>query len=644
MTLGDHDSAQLQTALAGRFSLERELGRGGLGVVYRARDVALDRAVAIKSLPADLASHPDIRERFLREARTAAALSHPNIVPIHHVDASQGTICFVMAYVEGETLGERVRRDGPLPPSEAGRIIREVAWALAYAHGRGVIHRDIKPDNILLERGSGRAMVTDFGIARVLTRSTLSRDGELTGTLQYMSPEQADPTAVLDGRSDLYALGVTAYYALSGRLPFESEDPVALLAMHLAEPAAPLASVRIGLPARLAEAVDRCLAKSPDARFPNAEALADAVGDAVPAVRPIPPSALHLRDAVNVSFTLVYFPPIAWVLVRLVAPDSAGPVGWTALALALIGLTSPLVAIRECIRAGITLKDIADIFVAQAGVSDATAEINAREVLRVRRWILSPIGRTIYGVIGAGGLWLAAGLLFKAVRSGGQDAWTDIGLSIIPLAIGIIATGVASRFGGVRRWLGSDTTPGINPFLNNRQKITRWLYDNPVMRAGFWLARFTVRAPKAAPIVEQAPTEVLLGRAAGELFDALPKADRARLAAVPAVIHGLERASQVLRARRDQLERAIADAGVAGDSPRRAELVADLTIAREDAGERLKTAVTALENLRLDLLRARADVGTADQLTAALAEAERVGRDVTAALDGRREVDRLIGP
>ena len=165
MTQTSSEFLELQAALAGEYSLQRELGRGGMGVVYLARDVQLDRDVAIKVLPTHLASNAVARERFVREARMAAALSHPHIVPIHRVGDALGVVFFVMSYVEGETLGERLRTRGPLPPAEVMRVLREVAWALAYAHGRGIVHRDVKPDNILLEAGTGRALVTDFGIA-----------------------------------------------------------------------------------------------------------------------------------------------------------------------------------------------------------------------------------------------------------------------------------------------------------------------------------------------------------------------------------------------------------------------------------------------------------------------------------------------
>ena len=217
-----------QSAVAGRYSLDRELGRGAMGVVYLANEVDLDRPVAIKLLPPDRAANPRLRARFLQEARTAAKLSHPNIIPIHAVDESGGFVFFAMAYVDGETLAERVRERGPLPPSEAARLLREVAWALAHAHAHGVVHRDVKPDNILLERGSGRALVADFGIAAAEEGAA----GEITGTPEFMSPEQALGKTV-DARSDIYSFGATAYFAISGRLPFTGRTPTEVLAKQV---------------------------------------------------------------------------------------------------------------------------------------------------------------------------------------------------------------------------------------------------------------------------------------------------------------------------------------------------------------------------------------------------------------------------
>ena len=210
-----------QEAVAGRYSLERELGRGGMGVVYLAREVRLDRPVAIKVLPPARAAQPALRERFLREARTAAKLSHPNIIPIHAVDEAHAFVFFAMAYVEGETITDRVAARGPLAPSEGARVLREVAWALSYAHGQGVIHRDVKPDNIMLEAASGRVLVADFGIAGLVRGAAGLSGGEVIGTPEFMSPEQALGEE-LDPRSDLYALGVTAFFVFTGRLPFEA--------------------------------------------------------------------------------------------------------------------------------------------------------------------------------------------------------------------------------------------------------------------------------------------------------------------------------------------------------------------------------------------------------------------------------------
>src|SRR4026209_1756454 len=235
MTQPSGEFLELQAALAGEYSLQREIGRGGMGIVYLARDVQLDRDVAIKVLPMHLARLTSARERFVQEARTAAGLSHPHIVPIHRVGEAEGFVFFVMSYVEGETLGERLRTHGPLPPADAARVMREVAWALAYAHGRGIVHRNIKPDNILLEAGTGRALVTDFGIARGGANVVSVTDpGKIMGTAHFMSPEQAagDP---VDGRSDIYALGVVGYLAVSGRLPFDSSDLPALLKRQASE-------------------------------------------------------------------------------------------------------------------------------------------------------------------------------------------------------------------------------------------------------------------------------------------------------------------------------------------------------------------------------------------------------------------------
>ena len=261
---------RLSVVLSGHYRIEQELGRGGMGVVLLARDLRLDRMVAIKTLPHTLADDAVIRERFLREARTAAALSHPRIVPIYHAAEADGTVYFVMGFVDGGSIAQRVRGEGALPAAVAVPILADVAEALGYAHGRGVVHRDIKAENILIDAASGRAMVTDFGIARLAEAAPMTATGTVLGTVHYMSPEQVNGERT-DGRSDLYALGVLAFFMLSGRFPFEHEAASAVLVAHVVSHAPKLRSVAPQVPAELADVVDRLLRKNPDDRFRSAE-------------------------------------------------------------------------------------------------------------------------------------------------------------------------------------------------------------------------------------------------------------------------------------------------------------------------------------------------------------------------------------
>jgi eukaryotic-like serine/threonine-protein kinase len=268
--------ARLADALGDAYTIEGEIGRGGMGVVYRARDERLQRRVAIKVLPPELAFQQDIRERFTREAQTAARLSHPHIVPIHTVGEGQGLVYFVMGYVDGESVAARIRRRGPLPTEEVRRIMKETADALSAAHSFSVIHRDIKPDNILLEGTRGRVMVTDFGIAKALSSTsgaTLTGVGVAIGTPSFMSPEQAAGERDIDGRSDLYSLGVVAYQMLTGELPFNAPSVAGILMKQITEPAPDLRKKRPDAPEDLALAVARCLEKDPESRWPTADAL-----------------------------------------------------------------------------------------------------------------------------------------------------------------------------------------------------------------------------------------------------------------------------------------------------------------------------------------------------------------------------------
>ncbi len=287
--------SHVERVLAATYELDREIGRGGMGIVYKARDRRLKRPVAIKLLPPELAFRSEIRTRFLREAETAAQLSHPNIVPIYSVDEKEGLVFFVMAFVDGDNLAKLIHDKGAMDATEVRRVLREVADALSYAHAHGVVHRDIKPDNIFLDARSNRPMVTEFGIARAISDggdARLTATGIAIGTPAYMSPEQSAGDRDLDGRSDLYSLGVVAYQMLCGDLPFNATNTPALLVKHLSERPIPIERRSAGVPADLARAVMLCLEKNPEDRFPDAEAFVVALdtGDvpSLPVPRPPP--------------------------------------------------------------------------------------------------------------------------------------------------------------------------------------------------------------------------------------------------------------------------------------------------------------------------------------------------------------------
>jgi eukaryotic-like serine/threonine-protein kinase len=276
--MNDPLAQRLTQALGASFTLEGEIGRGGMGVVYHARDERLKRKVAVKVLPPELAFREEIRIRFLREAETAARLSHPHIVPIHSVgEGPEGLVYFVMAYVDGESLAARLKRRGQLAAEEARRILMETADALGAGHALGIVHRDVKPDNILLEGSRGRVVLTDFGIAKALTSSTgpgtLTATGVAIGTPHYMSPEQAAGDREIDGRSDIYSLGVVGYQMLTGELPFSAPTVPGLLLKQITEQAPYLKDKAPTCPDDLAACVMRSLEKEPEARWPTADAL-----------------------------------------------------------------------------------------------------------------------------------------------------------------------------------------------------------------------------------------------------------------------------------------------------------------------------------------------------------------------------------
>ena len=261
------------------YDIIEELGRGGMAIVFRASERQLEREVAIKVLPFSLAFDKEFVERFQREARTSAKLEHPNIIPIYRVGKSGRVIYFVMKFLRGKPLSAQLAARGALPPADIRRILGEVGRALAYAHRSGIVHRDIKPDNIMFDE-HGQAMVTDFGIAKAASGGKLTGTGMAIGTPHYMSPEQARAQN-LDGRSDLYSLGVVAYQCLTGMVPFDGEDSFSIGYKHIME-AIPVPPLETPEQRELFDVVRCLMAKKPDDRFQDADALVAALEGQAP--------------------------------------------------------------------------------------------------------------------------------------------------------------------------------------------------------------------------------------------------------------------------------------------------------------------------------------------------------------------------
>jgi serine/threonine-protein kinase len=283
VTVAEHEQAattlaleEVQAALGERYTVDKALGEGGMAMVYLAEDRKHHRKVAVKVLRPEL-SATIAAERFLLEIETAAKLTHPNILPVHDSGQADGVLYYVMPLVEGETLQDRLQSGGRFPVDEALRLTREVAEALAFAHQQGIVHRDIKPGNILLQ--AGHALVADFGIARALERggAALTQIGYSVGTPQYMSPEQALGEQNIDGRADIYSMGCVLYEMLSGGPAFEGPTAQAVLSKNITEDPPPLNTKLPDVPVVLERVVKRAMAKDPADRYQNANELADAL-------------------------------------------------------------------------------------------------------------------------------------------------------------------------------------------------------------------------------------------------------------------------------------------------------------------------------------------------------------------------------
>lgn len=277
---GDRQLATLRRAVAADYSVEKELGRGGMAVVYEAREIELDRTVALKVLPPELAPVANVAERFKREARLAASLDHPNVIPVYRVGQAGGVLYMAMKYIDGRPLDALIQETGQLPMAVTLYVLRCAAHALAFAHERGIVHRDIKGANILVDR-DGRVVVSDFGIARAVESSTLTATGSMIGTPHFMSPEQCAGKPV-GPQSDQYSLGIVAYQMLTGSVPFDGDSIPEILQHHWFTPPPDSSLGRPDSPAALTAAVTRMLAKQPDARFATTAELAAALD----AIRP----------------------------------------------------------------------------------------------------------------------------------------------------------------------------------------------------------------------------------------------------------------------------------------------------------------------------------------------------------------------
>ena len=588
-----------------------------MGIVYLAREVHLDRLVAIKLLPPEQAYDDDRRARFLREARLAARLSHPNIIPIFAVDDAEGFVYYVMAYVEGETLGERVRRRGPLPGHEATRVLREVAWALAHAHSHGVIHRDVKPDNILLEAGTERALVADFGIAAA---DGADAADSVAGTPEFMSPEQALGRE-LDARSDIYALGATAYYVCSGRLPFEGERAVEVLAKHVTEPVPPLASLGVTVPRKLAQVVERCLAKDPAQRPANAAGVAEQLALALEVRREVPPAlrAFVKRDArITGAAVLVG----GYMLVTGAGGFAVSGSPLVALAwVAVGGLGVPFAYVvwgaRRVLKHGFTHRDLDPAFRAEIQMAAEEYEVeHGKGYPRLERALgITAAGSA--GVVGAalvGSEIFAAGAVHAAMAPIGITAFVVGGISYVGFSV------LRSRR---PQWI-----------------IDRWrkFWTGRIGKAAFAVAAKITGKRSAPATVTNRATELSLGLAAEQLYESLPKASRKDLGDVPAILGRLQRDAAKLKQRLATLQDALNDAGDGAESA----AYADIRQARDETAAQVRSVVGTLETMRLNLLRLHAGSMTVQGLTTQFGAAADIAAEVERLIEAQGEVEQAL--
>ncbi|HVX42084.1 MAG TPA: serine/threonine-protein kinase [Gemmatimonadaceae bacterium] len=660
--MNDYLRDRVTVAVGTKYLIDGEVGRGGMAVVYRATDLRLHRPVAIKVLPPDVAFNPDVRTRFIREAQTAAQLNHPNIVQIYSVEAEDeggaGLVYFVMAFVDGESLAARLKREGPWPVEQTVRVLRDVADALAYAHARGVVHRDIKPDNILIERATGRPMVTDFGIARAAAGETrLTVTGVAVGTPAYMSPEQALGERELDGRSDLYSLAVVGYHMLTGEPPFKAANTPAMLVKHVSERPRPIRDVRPEIPAYLAVAIDRALAKRPEDRWADAAEFRDALDAATSPARAKHYASEPPPFVPAPSIPLSPAPVPAPFPAPLPAPFPAPPAGLSGRELREWYRTQRRVAVRQQLHEGV-------------GVGLAMND-RAMWPTRHQSYDERPLEERVVAFRGSVVRWMAwtAGFFAINVAMHGPGPWF------------VIPSGIA--FLEVLRKLGSIWSDGVGPFEAFSKGIKAKIRARQA--AGELPASAPPLAAAPRPVLtpdqlaaELAPPDVLAGphgdavrRAAAEralmrdIVSALRPVEREmipdvgptidalaqRVGSVATTLHRLD--ADVSGASLGALDQRIAALQTEPDTPdreRRLSLLQrqrttlhDLLERRRALANQLESASLMLQTLKLDLLKLRSSgIGSAiEDVTSATQEARALSRDIGHVLGAAEDLKKL---
>jgi hypothetical protein len=619
MSVADPQFVALQTAVAGRFSLEREIGRGGMGVVYLARDVQLERQVAIKLLAPSFGARDDMVRRFLREARLAAQCFHPHIVPIHAVEEADGLAWFVMPYVRGETLDERVGRLGPLPAEEVRRLAREIGWALAYAHQRGVVHRDIKPENILIDAASGRFLIADFGIARG-GDGDMTTSGARAGTPRYMAPEQA-LGEVVDGRADLYALGATLYVAATGRPPFVADNAMALITQHATALAPAVRTLAPALAVAVADAIDRCLAKRPEDRHESAErfveALTPAVGEATTS-QALAPLANDARNA-RLMLGLAAAAEATTLLLGLGEPATGflgrswtlGVGSWFSVLIAVGGvalLAETVVKAGRLLRDGHSRDDVINALAGESVAPPMPAASRWRRVL--------------------------------AVGVGAVMAIVEHRVLDMPSLPSILQPVLATTFTVAPVLL---IARGVSGVLSGTA-LSRALHDRIGRPLAGVLARLAGRGiPRSARLqapLDNAATEVLLDRGIRDAIAHLPASLRPTIGNAAELGSALARDAEALRRQDAQLADEIRATRHAPDAESRDERLAELDRARDAGRERLRTTIAALETLRLEILRLEAGQAISPGLTANLEAVLELGRRIDADAEANALLER----